>query len=109
MKIIDPHLVSSFFDDFKRAYLHTSVKLENKSSWLAECALNIKVTSEIEGKFCLIEHLLTQELKIPPASHVQYTFPPVSICIFYYYFQVSKLKIFIVFPYILKISVISLI
>ncbi|KAF3966001.1 hypothetical protein CMV_009871 [Castanea mollissima] len=34
VKIIDPHLVSSFFDDYKRVYLHATTELENRSAWL---------------------------------------------------------------------------
>ena len=78
VKIIDPHLVSSFHDDFKRVYLHSTVDLENRSSWAAECSLKLQVTVEIEGNICLIEHLLSQDSKIPPKSHIQFTFPPVS-------------------------------
>ncbi|CAA6654061.1 unnamed protein product [Spirodela intermedia] len=59
VKIIDPHLVSSFFDDFKRAYLHSTAEFENRSSWLAECSITIQ-----------------SNLKIPPKTRSQYTFPP---------------------------------
>lgn len=82
VKISDPHLVSSFFDDFKRSYLHTTVELQNQSSWLAECSLSIQVSNELEGNICLVEHLQSYELSIPPSSVVQYTIPPVSTCIF---------------------------
>ncbi|MQL83054.1 hypothetical protein Taro_015519 [Colocasia esculenta] len=75
VKIIDPHLVSTFFDDFKRVYLHCTTEFENRSSWLAECSLTIQVTAELEDNICLIEHLQSQELKIPPKTRVQYTFP----------------------------------
>ncbi|KAL2942073.1 Mannosylglycoprotein endo-beta-mannosidase [Bienertia sinuspersici] len=75
VKIIDPHLVSSFFDDYKRAYLHATVELENRSGWVAECSLNIQVTIEVEDNTCLVEHLQTQNLSIPPGARVQYTFP----------------------------------
>ncbi|OWM85363.1 hypothetical protein CDL15_Pgr018987 [Punica granatum] len=43
VKIIDPHLVSSFFDNYKRVYLHATTELENKSSSVAECSLNIQL------------------------------------------------------------------
>ncbi|XP_020108035.1 mannosylglycoprotein endo-beta-mannosidase isoform X3 [Ananas comosus] len=76
VKISDPHLVSSFFDDFKRSYLHTTVELQNQSSWLAECSLSIQVSNELEGNICLVEHLRSYELSIPPSSVVQYTIPP---------------------------------
>ncbi|KAK1316328.1 Mannosylglycoprotein endo-beta-mannosidase [Acorus calamus] len=76
VKIIDPHLVTMFFDNFKRVYLHATIELENKSSWMAECSLNIQVATELEGNICLVEHLQIQELVIPPGKHVQYTFPP---------------------------------
>ncbi|KAK1277601.1 Mannosylglycoprotein endo-beta-mannosidase [Acorus gramineus] len=76
VKIIDPHLVATFFDNFKRVYLHATIELENKSSWMAECSLNIQVATELEGNVCLVEHIQTQELVIPPGKHVQYTFPP---------------------------------
>ncbi|KAK7258855.1 hypothetical protein RIF29_24443 [Crotalaria pallida] len=75
VKIIDPHLVSSFFDDYKQAYLHTTTELENRSSWTAECSLSIQVTTEVEDSICLIEHLQTQNLSIPAKSRLQYTFP----------------------------------
>lgn len=75
VKIIDPHLVSTFFDDYKRAYLHATVELENRSGWVAECSLNIQVTTEVEDNICLIEHLQTQHLSIPPGARVQYSFP----------------------------------
>ncbi|XP_020264142.1 mannosylglycoprotein endo-beta-mannosidase isoform X2 [Asparagus officinalis] len=76
VKIIDPHLVSSFFDGFKRAYLHTTVELENESSWAAECSLNLQVTTEVEGNICLIEHHQTYAVSVPPGKVIQYTVPP---------------------------------
>nr|XP_029124102.1 mannosylglycoprotein endo-beta-mannosidase isoform X2 [Elaeis guineensis] len=76
VKISDPHLVSSFFDNFKRTYLHTTVELENKSSWLAQCSLTLQVATELEGNFSLVEHLQTYELSIPSKTSLQYTFPP---------------------------------
>nr|XP_027188383.1 mannosylglycoprotein endo-beta-mannosidase-like isoform X2 [Cicer arietinum] len=75
IKIIDPHLVSSFFDNYERAYLHTTTELENMSSWTAECSLSVLVTIELEDSICLVEHLQTQDLSIPGKSRVQYTFP----------------------------------
>ncbi|RRT40551.1 hypothetical protein B296_00048403 [Ensete ventricosum] len=77
VKITDPHLVSSFFDGFKRVYLHTTVGLENRSSRLAECSLSLRVTTELEGNICLVEHLQSYELQIPPGTHIQFTLPPV--------------------------------
>ncbi|XP_078442484.1 glycoside hydrolase family 2 protein [Wolffia australiana] len=77
VKIIDPHLVSSFHDDFKRAYLHSTAEFENKSSWAAECSVTFQVTADIEGNICLIENVLTQDIKIPPKSRHQHTFPPI--------------------------------
>ncbi|XP_073005370.1 mannosylglycoprotein endo-beta-mannosidase isoform X2 [Typha latifolia] len=76
VNISDPHLVSSFFDDFKRSYLHTTVELQNRSTWLAECSLTIQVTTAVEGNICLVEHLESQELSIPSQSVLQYTLPP---------------------------------
>lgn len=75
VKITDPHLVSSFFDNYKRAYLHATVELENKSAWVAECSLNIQVTTELENSICLVEHLRTQHVSVPPGAFLQYTFP----------------------------------
>lgn len=75
VKIIDPHLVSSFFDNYERAYLHTTTELENRSSWTAECSLTVQVTMELEDNICLVEHLQTQNLPVPANSRVQYTFP----------------------------------
>ncbi|KAK3200263.1 hypothetical protein Dsin_023678 [Dipteronia sinensis] len=75
VKIIDPHLVSSLFDNYKRVYLHATTELENRSALAAECSLNIQVTMELEGGVCLVEHLQTQKLSIPARARVQYTFP----------------------------------
>ncbi|XP_057778175.1 mannosylglycoprotein endo-beta-mannosidase isoform X2 [Salvia miltiorrhiza] len=75
VKIIDPHLVSTFFDDYTRAYLHTTVELVNKSSWVAECSVKIQVGTELEGDIFLVEHLQTQHLSIPAGSNVSYTLP----------------------------------
>lgn len=77
VKIIDPHLVSSFFDNYKRVYLHATIELENRSTCVVECSLNIQVTTELEGNVCLVEHLQTQHLSIPARSRVKYTFPEV--------------------------------
>lgn len=79
VKIIDPHLVSTFFDDYKRVYLHTTTELENRSARVAECSLTIQVTTELEGSICLVEHLQTQQMSIPPKANVQYTFPEVGV------------------------------
>ncbi|XP_074312296.1 mannosylglycoprotein endo-beta-mannosidase isoform X2 [Silene latifolia] len=75
VKITDPHLVSSFFDDYRRVYLHTTTELENRSGWVAECSLNIEVSIELEGDFCHVQPLPTQHLSIPPGACVQYSFP----------------------------------
>ncbi|KAL3843961.1 hypothetical protein ACJIZ3_001364 [Penstemon smallii] len=75
VKIVDPHLVSSFFDDYKRVYLHTTVELVNRSNWVAECSVNIQVETELEGDICLVEHLQTQNLSIPAGSSLQFTLP----------------------------------
>lgn len=78
VKIIDPHLVSSFFDNYKRVYLHATIELENRSSSTAECSLTIQVTAELEGSIHLVEQLQTKNLSVPARSRVQYTFPEVS-------------------------------
>lgn len=78
MRIIDPHLVSSFFDNYKRVYLHATVEMENRSAWVAECSVNIQVSIELEGNVCLVEQLQTQHLSISPGARVQYTFPQVG-------------------------------
>nr|XP_043619072.1 mannosylglycoprotein endo-beta-mannosidase [Erigeron canadensis] len=75
VKIVDPHLVSSFFDDYKRVYLHTTTELVNRSANAADCSLKIEVSTELEGNTLLVEHLQTKQLSIPARSHVQYTFP----------------------------------
>ncbi|KAL9320281.1 hypothetical protein ACSQ67_012120 [Phaseolus vulgaris] len=75
VKIIDPHLVSTFSDDYKKAYLHTTIELQNKSSRTAECSLSVQVTLEPEDSIFLVEHLQTQNLSVPANSRVQYTFP----------------------------------
>lgn len=84
VKIIDPHLVSSFFDNYKRVYLHATTELENRSALVAECSLNIQVTTELEGGLCSVEHLQTQNLSIPAGARVQYTFPEVSYSYYLY-------------------------
>ncbi|GAB4855544.1 hypothetical protein Ancab_024164 [Ancistrocladus abbreviatus] len=75
VKITDTHLVSSFFDNYKRVYLHATTALENKSGWVAECSLNIQVTAELEGNICLVEHFQTRHVSVPPGASIQYTFP----------------------------------
>ncbi|KAG5541411.1 hypothetical protein RHGRI_021292 [Rhododendron griersonianum] len=79
VKIVDPHLVSSFFDSYKRVYLHVTTGLVNKSARVAECSLNVLVTTEVKGGFCLVEHLRTEHVSVPPGASVQYTFPKVSV------------------------------
>ncbi|KAL6959225.1 mannosylglycoprotein endo-beta-mannosidase [Sarracenia purpurea var. burkii] len=74
VKIVDLHLVSSFFDNYKRAYLHSTTELVNRSSGVAKCSLNIQVTTELEEDICLVEHLQTEQVSIPPGSSIQYTF-----------------------------------
>ena len=78
VKIIDPNLVSSFFETYKRVYLHATTELENRGAWVAECSLNIQVITGVEGNICLVEHLQTLHLSFPAGSHMQYTFPEVS-------------------------------
>ncbi|CAI8603446.1 unnamed protein product [Vicia faba] len=75
VEIIDPHLVSSFFDNYKRVYLHATTELENRSSWTAQCSLSIHVTTELEGSVHLVEQLQTQNISVPAKSRMQYTFP----------------------------------
>ena len=78
VNIIDLNLVSSFFETYKRVYLHATTELENRGAWVAECSLNIQVTTGVEGNICLVEHLQTLHLSFPAGSHMQYTFPEVS-------------------------------
>ncbi|KAI3770655.1 hypothetical protein L6452_01796 [Arctium lappa] len=75
LKIVDPHLVSSFFDDYKRVYLHATTELVNRSAKAADCSLKIEVSTTLEGNTCLVEHLQTEHLSVPAGSHAQYTFP----------------------------------
>ncbi|XP_023747621.1 mannosylglycoprotein endo-beta-mannosidase [Lactuca sativa] len=75
VKIVDPHLVSSFFDGYKRVYLHATAELVNKSAMSANCSLKILVSTELDGNTNLVEHLQTQNLSIPAQSNIQYTFP----------------------------------
>ncbi|KAI3810552.1 hypothetical protein L1987_20171 [Smallanthus sonchifolius] len=75
VKIVDPHLVSSFFDGYKRVYLHSTTELVNRSGKAADCSLSIQVSTELEGNTVLVENLQTKQLSIPARSHVQYTFP----------------------------------
>ncbi|XP_020578190.1 mannosylglycoprotein endo-beta-mannosidase-like [Phalaenopsis equestris] len=76
IKLSDPHLVSSFFDNYKRAYLHTTVDLENKSSAPAECTLTIQVSAGLDEEIFLLEHHHSYELSVTPGSLVHYTLPP---------------------------------
>ncbi|KAK7828824.1 mannosylglycoprotein endo-beta-mannosidase, partial [Quercus suber] len=82
VKIIDPHLVSSIFYYYKRVYLHYTTELENRSAWVAECSLNIQVTTRVEGNISLEGHILTQHVSIPVGSQVQYTFPEMGYYIY---------------------------
>ncbi|EOA39601.1 hypothetical protein CARUB_v10008228mg [Capsella rubella] len=79
VRIIDPHLVSSFFDNYKRAYLHVTAELENKSTWNAECSVTIQITAELENGVCLVEHLKTENVLIPAQGHIQHTFKPLFL------------------------------
>ncbi|KAJ0977496.1 hypothetical protein J5N97_012970 [Dioscorea zingiberensis] len=76
VKITDPHLVSSFFDGYRRVYLHSTVELENRSSWNADCTLTLQVTTELEESVCLVEHVQTEKLSIPPGTVLQHTLLP---------------------------------
>ena len=64
-------MVSSFFYNCKMVYMHATTQLENRSAWVAECSLNIQVTTGIAGNICLVEHLQSQHLSIP--AGLQYT------------------------------------
>lgn len=74
VKISDPHLVSSFFDNYKRVYLHSSVELTNTSSKPMSCTINLEVQME-SGKNS--EHVIEQELMVAGEATVLFTFPPV--------------------------------
>ncbi|XP_047319995.1 mannosylglycoprotein endo-beta-mannosidase [Impatiens glandulifera] len=75
VKIVDPHLVSSFFDNYTRVYLHSTMDLVNRSNTVTECSLNVQVTTELDGNTCLIEHIQSKHLSIPPRTRIQYTYP----------------------------------
>ena len=70
VKIIYLNLVSSFFETYKRVYLHATTELENRGAWVAECSLNIQVTTGIEGNICLVEHLQTLHLSYSLLVHI---------------------------------------
>ncbi|AAB70407.1 Contains similarity to Bos beta-mannosidase (gb/U46067) [Arabidopsis thaliana] len=97
VRIIDPHLVSTFFDDYKRAYLHVTAELENKSTWNTECSVNIQITAELENGVCLVEHLQTENVLIPAQGRIQHTFKPVSgiVIVYYLLFKINGEPIFI--------------
>jgi mannosylglycoprotein endo-beta-mannosidase len=78
VNVVDPHLVSTFHDDFKRSYLHCTLQLENKGSWAADCQLKIQVSTELEGNICLVEHLQSYAVTVPPHADQEYTIHPVS-------------------------------
>ncbi|KAL7120096.1 hypothetical protein ACP275_02G102300 [Erythranthe tilingii] len=75
VKIVDPHLVSTFFDHYNRVYLHTTMELVNRSNLVVECSLNFQVGTELEGNIFHVEHVHTKNLSIPAASRIQYTLP----------------------------------
>ncbi|KAL6565423.1 hypothetical protein OROHE_004478 [Orobanche hederae] len=77
VKIVDPHIVSSFFDNYERAYLHTTMVLVNKSNLVAKCSLNIQVEAELDGNIFVVEHLQSHHLSIPAGSRVQHTLPEI--------------------------------
>lgn len=79
VKIIDPHLVSSFFDNYKRAYLNSTLELVNKSNFIAECSLNIQVGIDLDGDICVVEHLHSEHLYIPAGSQVVHTLPELFV------------------------------
>lgn len=81
VKIVDPHLVSSFFDDYKRVYLHATAELVNRSAKATDCSVKIQVSTELKGNTFLVEQLQTKQLSIPARSHVQYTFPKVKFLV----------------------------
>lgn len=81
VKIVDPHLVSTFFDNYKRVYLHATVELVNRSNSAAECSLNIQVGIDVKGDLYLVENNQNYDLSIPAGSSVQYTFPEVCFCL----------------------------
>ena len=80
MRIIDPHMVSSFFYNCKMVYMHATTQLENRSAWVAECSLNMQVTTGVAGNICLVEHLQSQHLSIP--TGLQYS--PIGLPIMEY-------------------------
>ncbi|KAH9314279.1 hypothetical protein KI387_022906 [Taxus chinensis] len=76
VKISDPHLVSSFFDDLKRVYLHATAEFTNASSLAADCTVKVQVSVDLEDGVCLVEHDETQKLAVPAGTSVLYTFQP---------------------------------
>ena len=66
--------------------MHATTQLENRSTWVVECSLNIQVTTGVAGNNFLVEHLLSQHLSIP--AGLQYTFQLAS-----FLSQHSKFKI----------------
>ncbi|KAL0697481.1 hypothetical protein Bca4012_053603 [Brassica carinata] len=79
VRIIDPHLVSTFFDNYKRVYLHVTTELENKSTWKADCSVTIQITTELENGVCLVEILHTENVIIPARGKTQHTFKPQTL------------------------------
>ncbi|KDP23514.1 hypothetical protein JCGZ_23347 [Jatropha curcas] len=77
VKIIDPHLASTFFDNYKRVYLHATTELQNKGTLVAECDVTIQATLDTKESFCLVEHLQTIHVSIPAGKTIQYTFPEI--------------------------------
>ncbi|CAM6101571.1 unnamed protein product [Calypogeia fissa] len=73
--INDPHLVTTFYDNYTRAYLHASTELHNASSEDMNCSVKINVTRNIEDEFCSVEHIHSTQLTVKGGTRISYTFP----------------------------------
>ncbi|KAH7296412.1 hypothetical protein KP509_26G022600 [Ceratopteris richardii] len=70
----NPHLVSSFFDNFKRVYLHSSIELMNMNSEAVSCTVKMEIQLASRNN---IEHVVEQDITVPPEATTLFTLPQV--------------------------------
>ncbi|KAL2622744.1 hypothetical protein R1flu_002949 [Riccia fluitans] len=76
--IKDPHLVTTFYDDFTRSYLQSSAELVNSSSADARCSIKMHVTLDEpdgEEEFCSVENFSQSQVLIKAGASTALTLP----------------------------------
>lgn len=91
VSIRDPHLVTTFYDQFPRSYLESSAELVNSSAADLQCSISIHVTLDLHDEatgaagdadgdgddgFCSVEGFASSQLSIKAGSSTVYTLPP---------------------------------